>query len=88
MEWTSQHRESLYHIIEAARIRPGGEPDIDAWEEWLAGLGIKWAELDDNVNDAPPGTVAIWEGPGFWDESRKQCWVVPDDVALKLLVLT
>ena len=53
----------------------------------LKNLGIKWAELDDEVNDAPPGTIAVWEGPGVENEDRKQCWIIPDDIALKLIVL-
>ena len=83
MQWTEENRVKLYFIIE----REWSRLDLPVWEEWLAGLGIKWTELDDDVNDAPSGTVAIHEGPGFEDESRKQCWVVPDEVALKLIAL-
>ena len=86
MEWDSKHRERLYHIIDGERSAMGVE--IELFESWLADLGIKWAELDDEVADAPPGTIVIWEGPGFKDENKKECWVVPDDVALKLLVLS
>lgn len=84
MEWNDSHRERLYHIIEGK----WSELELDVWERWLADLGIKWAELDDEVADAPPGTIAIWEGPGFKNENKKECWVVPDDVAMKLLVLS
>ena len=82
MQWTELHRQRLYRIIEGEWDRL----DTHVWEEWLAELGIKWAELDE-VHDAPQGTVAVWEGPGFKDENKKMCWVVPDDAALKMLVL-
>lgn len=82
MEWNNGHRERLYHVIEGK----WSELEIDPFERWLADLGIKLAELDDEVAEAPAGTVAIWEGPG--EEKRKMCWVVPDDVAMKLLVLS
>jgi hypothetical protein len=84
MEWNNQHREKLCHIIENEWSRL----NIKVWDSWMKGLGIKWAELDDDEKDAPEGTVAIWEGPGFKDETKKQCWVVPDDVAMKLLVFS
>jgi len=85
IQWTKEDRCQLYFIIE----REWSKLDLDthAWEAWLKNLGIEWAELDDEVNDAPPGTIAVWEGPGFEDEDRKQCWVVPDDMALKLIAL-
>lgn len=84
MEWNNQHRKNLYQIIE----RESNRLDLDVWERWLDSLGVKWAELDDEVKDAPEGTVAIWEGPGFKDETRKQCWIVSEDVAMKLLVFS
>lgn len=83
MQWTEENRVQLYFVIE----REWSRLDLPVWETWLKDLGIKWAELDDEVNDAPPGTIAVWEGPGFKDENRKQCWVVPDDIALKLIAL-
>lgn len=79
--WTEAERASLYRAIYAKRA----ELDIEAFEEWLAGLGITWVELDSETTDAPKGTVAVWEGPGFENEARKQCWAVPDAVAAKLL---
>ncbi len=72
----------MFHII----TRKWEGLDIYSFEAWLKEIGIKWAELMD-VEDSPAGTVAVWEGPGFNDETKKECWVVPDDVALKLLVL-
>ena len=56
------------------------------FEDWLASLGILWAELED-YSDGPKGTVVVWEGPGFKNEDFKMCWVITEDVALKLLVL-
>lgn len=82
MEWNEIHRRRLYDII----ARECHQREVGDWESWLSSLGIKWAELDE-VKDAPQGTVAIWEGPGFINRNRKNCWVVPDDVALKLLTL-
>jgi hypothetical protein len=82
MQWTELHRQRLFHIIDGEWHRL----DTHVWEEWLAGLGIKWAELDE-IHDAPQGTVAVWEGPGFEDPNKKQCWIVPDETALKMLVL-
>lgn len=84
MEWNSKHRERLYHIIEGKWSAEA----VDSFERWLADLSIKWAELEDDVADAPTGTVAIWEGPGEERIDLKMCWVVPDDVAMKLLVLS
>jgi len=86
IQWTEEDRVQLYFILERAEISYTHD-HTHAWEDWLKNLGIEWAELDDEVVDAPPGTIAVWEGPGFEDEDRKQCWVVPDDVALKLIVL-
>jgi len=83
MEWNNGHRERLYHIIED---KWRAEVDIESFERWIADLGIKWAEFDDEIAEAPTGTLAIWEGPG--EEKSKMCWVVPDDVAMKLLVLS
>lgn len=85
MEWNNGHRERLYHIIEG---KWSAEANVDSFERWLADLGIKWAELEDEFADAPTGTVAIWEGPGDEQIDFKMCWVVPDDVAMKLLVLS
>lgn len=82
MQWTELHRQRLYHIINGEWVRR----DLQSFESHLKDLGVKWAELNE-VHDAPLGTVAVWEGPGFKDENKKMCWVVPDDVALKLLVL-
>jgi len=79
MQWKETDRQRLYHIIEGKWARH----DIETFERCLADLGIKWAELNDEVRDAPEGTVAIWEGPG--PTGNKLCWVVPDDIALKLL---
>jgi hypothetical protein len=81
MQWTELHRQRLYHIINGEWVRR----DLQSFESHLKDLGVKWAELNDEVSDAPEGTVAIWEGPG--PTGNKLCWVVPDDVALKLLVL-
>ena len=82
MQWTNAHRERLYHIIESR----WSDLELNAWEEWLLSLGIEWAELY-HENDAPQGTVAVHEGPGIEDKDLRMCWVVPDDVALKLLAL-
>jgi hypothetical protein len=82
MQWTNAHREILYRIIE----RRWSDLELDPWEEWLASHGIKWAELH-HENDAPQGTVAVWEGPGIKDEQLKLCWVLPDDIAHKFIVL-
>lgn len=82
MRWNEKQREGLFHIIN----HQWEKLDIDSFESWLLEIGIKWAELKD-VDESPPGTVAIWEGPGLDDENAMLCWVVPDDVALKLLVL-
>lgn len=82
MRWDNKHRERLYHIIE----RRWSDLDLDAWEEWLASLGIKWAELY-HESDAPEGTIAVHEGPGIEDKDLRMCWVIPDDIAHKLLVL-
>lgn len=83
MEWNNRHRESLYRVLEGK----WSELDTEPFEEWLAALGIKWAELH-HENDAPEGTVAVWEGPGIEDKDLKLCWVLPDDVAEKMLFLT
>jgi hypothetical protein len=83
IQWTEEDRIQLYFIIESE----WGRLNIYAWEAWLKSLGIEWAELDDEVKDAPPGTIAVWEGPGFENKNRKQCWVVPNDMALKLIAL-
>jgi hypothetical protein len=80
--WTNKHRERLYKIIE----RKWSELELDPWEDWLASLGIKWAELE-YEGDAPKGTVAVHEGPGIDNHNLKMCWVIPDDIAMKLLVL-
>ena len=82
MEWTNKHRELLYHIIEGR----WSELELDPWEDWLLSLGIKWAELE-RESDAPEGTVAVHEGPGIENYDLRMCWVIPDDVALKLLAL-
>jgi len=82
MEWNCRHMEELYYIIEG---KWAGN-DIESFERCLADLGIKWAELDD-VHDAPEGTVAIHEGLGIEDPDKRMCWVIPDDVALKLLAI-
>jgi hypothetical protein len=82
MQWNNAHRERLYHIIE----RRWSDLELDPWEEWLASLGIKWAELY-HENDAPQGTVAVHEGPGIEDKDLRMCWVIPEDIALKLLTL-
>jgi len=81
--WNSEHREKLYEVIQGQ----WAESSPRSFEEWMKGLGIEWAELRDEAHDAPRGTVAVWEGPGFTDENLRQCWVVPDEVAMKLLVL-
>lgn len=83
MEWNRQHRERLYWILE----RQWSDLDTDSFENWLKDFGIEWAELKDEIHDSPQGTVAIWEGPGFADQNLKQCWVIPEDVAEKFLVL-
>lgn len=82
MEWTNKHRERLYRILEGK----WAELDTDPWEEWLLALGIEWAELQ-HEKDSPPGTIAVWEGPGEKDRNLKMCWVLPDESALKLLTL-
>ena len=82
--WTGKQRRAIYEIIN----RQWEKLDIDAFEAWLAGLGITWVELDNEVTNAPAGTVAIWEGPGFTDETRRQCWAVPDAVAARLIDAT
>lgn len=82
MQWTNAHRERLYHIIESR----WSDLELDPWEEWLASLGIKWVELY-HEGDAPQGTVAVHEGPGFENKDLRMCWVIPEDVALKLLTL-
>lgn len=82
MEWNNAHRERLYHIIE----RKWSELDTEPFESLLAGLGIKWAELY-HESDAPAGTVAIHEGPGLENFHNRMCWVIPNDVALKMLAL-
>jgi hypothetical protein len=82
MQWTELHRERLFHIIDGEWH--GG--DIGSFERYLADLGITWAELDE-IHDAPEGTVAVWEGPGIENPLRKMCWIVPDEVALKMLAL-
>lgn len=82
MQWTNAHRERLYHIIEGK----WSDLPIDDFEEWLASLGIKWAELY-HEGDAPQGTVAVHEGPGVEDKDLRMCWVIPDDVALKMLAI-
>lgn len=74
-------RARLYDAIYAK----WAELDIDSFEAWLAGLGITWVELDNEITDAPAGTVAVWEGPGFENDERKQCWAVPDAAVSKLL---
>lgn len=79
--WNSKQRERLYEVIQGQWEKRS----LDSFEGWLKDLGIEWAELRDEVYDAPPGTVAV--GPGITDINLKQCWVVPDDVAMKLLVL-
>jgi hypothetical protein len=81
MRCNKKHRERLYQIIEDR----WQELDTRVWEAWLEEIGIEWAELDDEIRDAPKDTVAIWEGPGH--ENKKMCWVVPNDTAMKLLVL-
>lgn len=80
-ETASNKTAALYRVIYAK----WAELDIDAFEAWLSSVGITWAELDNEISDAPPGTVAVWEGPGFEDETRKQCWIVPDSTAARLL---
>lgn len=82
MRWDNAHRDRLFHIIEGK----WSDLELDPWEEWLAGLGIEWAELK-HESDAPEGTVAVHEGPGFLNPDLRNCWVIPDDVALKLLTL-
>lgn len=82
MEWKREHRERLYRILETK----WAFLDTEAFEEWLASLGIRWAELH-HENDAPQGTVAVWEGPGIEDPNLKLCWVVPDEVAHKMILL-
>jgi hypothetical protein len=83
MDWNEIHRQRLYRIIEGKWAKH----DIETFDRFLEALGIKWVELDDELNDAPAGTIAIWEGPGCKDNTKKQCWIVPDDVALKLLAI-
>ena len=77
IQWTEEDRCQLYFIIE--RVAEAADS--------LAALGIDWVELDDEVNDAPPGTIAVWEGPGYQNEDRKQCWIIPDDLAKRLIAL-
>lgn len=74
-------RARLYDAIYAK----WAELDIDSFEAWLAGLGITWVELDSEITDAPAGTVAVWEGPGFESEERKQCWAVPEAAVAQVL---
>ena len=71
---------------------------INDFEDWLASLGILWVDdasesIDGRVRqcleDGPKGAVVVW-CPGFWprkNQDFKRCWVIPEDVALKLLVL-
>jgi hypothetical protein len=80
-QWTEEDRVQLFFIIE----REWARLDTDAWEAWLKSIGIDWAELDDEEKDSPPGAIAVWEGPGFKDKSRKQCWVIPGSVAVSLI---
>lgn len=80
MNWTNKHRKRLYKIIESK----WADLEIEPFEQWLASLGIEWAELKE-IHDAPEGTVAIWEGPG--PSGDKLCWVIPDEVAMKMLIL-
>lgn len=82
MKWKNEHRELLYEIIEEKWIKF----DIDEFEKYLATLGIKWAELK-HENHAPTGTIAVWEGTGEKDKNLKMCWVIPDDVAMRLLAI-
>lgn len=82
MKWTNDHRRRLYQVIE----RKWSGLEIEQFEEWLDSLGIKWAELE-YENDAPAGTVAVHEGPGFQNPDLRNCWVIPDDVAERFLVL-
>lgn len=82
MKWNKAHRERLYRILEGK----WSELPIESFESFLEGLGIKWAELY-HESDAPAGTVAIHEGPGLEDFNNRMCWVIPDDVATKLLAL-
>jgi hypothetical protein len=69
-QWTEEDRVQLFFIIE----REWARLDTDAWEA-----------LDDEEKDSPPGAIAVWEGPGFKDKSRKQCWVIPGSVAVSLI---
>jgi len=80
--WTNKHRKKLYKLIESK----WSVFEIDDFEDWLASLGIKWAELE-YESDAPKGTVAVHEGPGFENKDLRMCWVIPDEIATKLLVL-
>ena len=80
--WTNKHRKKLYKLIEGK----WSELKIDDFEDWLASLGIKWAELE-YERDAPQGTIAVHEGPGFENHDLRMCWVIPDDIAIKLLVM-
>lgn len=78
---TTDNTLRLFHIIN----EQWENRDIYSFEAWLADLGIEWRELDNHITDAPAGTVAVWEGPGFEDESRQACWIVPAAVAARLL---
>jgi len=82
MEWNDAHRELLYRIVDSK----WSDLHIDDFEDWLASLNITWSELRHEC-ESPPGTVAVWEGPGVKDNGAKMCWVVPDDVAHKMLLL-
>lgn len=59
------------------------------WESFKKSLGIEVMDLKNLVAEAPQGTVAVWFETidQFQDSERKRCWIVPDDSALKILVL-
>ena len=88
IQWTEEDRCQLYFIIERAEQEHNRlDTSLRDPRGWFASQGIDWVELDDEVNDAPPGTIAVWEGPGYQNEDRKQCWVVSDDLAKRLIAL-
>lgn len=80
--WNNKHRERLYRIIESRWF----DLEIEPFENWMASFGIRWEELE-HESDAPPGTVAVHEGPGFKNPDLRNCWVIPDDIAHKFLLL-
>lgn len=81
MDWNSDHRYDLYHILDGKRAHVR----VAEWEDFKKSLGIEVMILKSEVHDAPTGTVAVWESTE--EDNLKRCWIVPDQSALKLLVL-